>query len=102
MMKPFADIYARAQNRKGGEEALHALLPSTIKSPRALRETPSDRILSAMTLAIFQAGFSWKVVQAKWPGFEEAFWEFNIKRCAFMSPEDIESLCADARVIRNG
>lgn len=101
-MKPFADIYARAQHRKGGEEALQALLPSKIKTPPELRKTPSDRILSAMTLAIFQAGFSWKVVQTKWPGFEEAFWKFNIKRCAFMSPEDVESLCVDARVIRNG
>ena len=31
-----------------------------------------------MTRAIFQSGFSWKVIEAKWPGFEEAFDGFDV------------------------
>ena len=57
--------------------------------------------LSAMTNAVFKAGFYWKVIDAKWPGFEQAFWQFNVIRCMYMSPDDYESLCSDERIIRN-
>ena len=43
----------------------------------------------------------WRVIEQKWPGFEEAFWQFNINRCAYMSFEDIETLRKDERIIRN-
>ena len=100
-MQAFQQIYQRAAARKGGEEALHQLLPDDIKSPQQLADISDDRYLAGITKAIFKAGFVWKIVEHKWPGFEEAFWSFDVDRCAFMSPDDEDALCTDTRIIRN-
>lgn len=100
-MKPFNEIYQRAAQRKGGEENLARLLPTHIKSSAELAEIPDHRYLSEMTRAIFKAGFVWKVIDNKWPGFEEAFWNFDTGRCAGMSPDDEDALCRDVRIVRN-
>jgi 3-methyladenine DNA glycosylase Tag len=100
-MKDFEEIYERAAERKGGEEALKALLPDTIVETAVLKKLPEDRYLSAMSKAIFKAGFVWRVVDNKWPGFEDAFWQFNPWRCAYMSPEEHEAILANAAIIRN-
>lgn len=100
-MSDFNTIYQRAVERKGGEDALLALLPTDIKSSTELAEIPDHRYLSEMTKAIFKAGFVWKIIDNKWSGFEEAFWGFDIGRCSFMSPEDEDALCSDQRIIRN-
>ena len=100
-MQSFQQIYQRAAERKGGEEALRALLPDNIKSPQQLATLSDDRYLSEMTKAIFKSGFAWKVIDKKWPGFEEAFWGFDVGRCAFMSPDDEDALCSDTRIVRN-
>jgi len=99
-MQKFDLIFERAALRKGGESALMALLPE-VKIVQQLSNIPDDRFLSSMTNAIFKAGFYWKVIDAKWEGFEEAFWQFNVLRCMYMSPEDHEQLYSDERVIRN-
>lgn len=100
-MTAFETIYQRAAARKGGEEALRKLLPTGILSPRELAAIPDDRWLAGMTKAIFKAGFVWSVVENKWPGFEASFWGFDVDRCAYMSPDDEDALCADMRIIRN-
>ena len=100
-MRDFADIYAIAVERKGGKAAVESLLPAP-KSRRELAATPEDRWLSCMTRCIFQAGFNWKVVAAKWPDFETAFDGFDIHRCALYSDDDLARLASDARIIRNG
>jgi hypothetical protein len=41
------------------------------------------------------------VVEAKWPGFKEAFHGFDPRRVADLTPHDVERLAADARIIRN-
>ena len=60
------------------------------------------RWLSVMTKCIFQAGFSWKVIESKWDGFEAAFDGFDVGRCAFMNDEKFDSLLQDTRIVRNG
>jgi len=100
-MQSFDEIYQRAAERKGGGEALRQMLPDGIRGPAQLAKIGDDRYLAEMTRAIFKAGFVWKVIDNKWAGFEEAFWGFDIDRCACMSPEDEDALCADARIIRN-
>lgn len=100
-IKTFATIYDRAATRKGGEENLLSMLPSDIKAPKKLTEIGDDRYLSAITKAVFRAGFVWKVIENKWPGFEQAFWKFNVMRCAMMSPDDFDALCQDERIVRN-
>lgn len=54
-----------------------------------------------MTRAVFQSGISWRVVEAKWPGFREAFDGFDPETVAGYAGADVERLAADARIIRN-
>ncbi|MEM7091344.1 MAG: DNA-3-methyladenine glycosylase I, partial [Pseudomonadota bacterium] len=48
------------------------------------------------------AGFNWKVIQAKWDGFESAFDGFDIGRCAMMDDEKFDTLLQDPSIVRNG
>lgn len=57
--------------------------------------------LEMMAQAIFQAGFSWEVVRRKWPDFRKAFDGFDVDTVAAYSPDDLDRLVADKRVIRN-
>jgi 3-methyladenine DNA glycosylase Tag len=57
--------------------------------------------LEAMSRAIFTAGISWKVVEAKWDGIKDAFARFDVETVAAMTPADVDRLASDPRVIRN-
>lgn len=100
-MQSFDVIFKRACKRHGGENEVAAQL-SKPKSKAALKKIPDDRWLAGMTRAVFQAGFSWKVIDAKWPGFEEAFEGFDAPRVAFYADEELERLVSDKRIVRNG
>ena len=100
-MKPFADILAMAIDRKGGQAAVEDGLPE-IKSPAELAATPDHRILAEMTRSVFQSGFAWKVIEAKWDGFESAFHGFVPGRITAMSDEDVEVLLSNKAIVRNG
>src|SRR5260370_41926616 len=54
-----------------------------------------------MARVMFQTGISWRVVDAKWSGIQEAFRGFDPKRVARFRTADIDRLMGDARVIRN-
>ena len=100
-MEDFETIWRRAADRHGGEAALKKRL-TKVKSKRQLMAITDDRWLAEMTKRVFQAGFVWKVVEAKWPGFEEAFKGFEPRRVAAFSEDDIDALLKDTRIIRNG
>jgi len=100
-MKPFAEIRARAAQRKGGEAALAALL-GPLPDNAALAQVPDDRVLAAMAQRIFAAGFVWSVIESKWPGFEEAFLGFEPKRLVFQPDDFWHDLASDTRIVRNG
>jgi len=100
-IRAFEEIYAIAAARKGGDKALEGFLVRPLPA-RALREIPDHRWLSMMSKCIFQAGFSWQVIEAKWPAFEEAFDGFEVGRCVFLNDEDIERLLANKAIVRNG
>ena len=99
-MKSFEDIRARAAERKGGEDVLSTLLPPAPDNA-ALAAVPDHRILSTMANRVFSAGFVWRVIEQKWPGFEEAFLGFEPKRLLFQPDEFWEELAKDARIVRN-
>lgn len=102
-LTPFEKIIKLAEERKGGKVALEKLLASHKPlSAKQLAKIADDRYLSMMTRCIFQAGFNWKVVDNKWPGFEEAFHGFNPKGLAHMAPDTWDKYLDDKRVIRNG
>jgi 3-methyladenine DNA glycosylase Tag len=54
------------------------------------------------TNSIFCSGFNWRVVQAKWDGFEEVFEGFDLGRWIFSNDDDLGRLVSDTRIIRNG
>lgn len=103
-MRSFEDIEALAAEKKGGAKKLKALLAehNLPKSEAELTKTGDDRWLSMFTRCVFQAGFSWKVIDQKWPGFEEAFEGFDVARLAFLPDEAFEALLKDTRIVRNG
>ena len=57
--------------------------------------------LEVMTKAVFQSGISWAVIEAKWDGFREAFEGFDPDTVAGFTPEDVDRLVQDKRIVRN-
>ncbi|KAJ56401.1 3-methyladenine DNA glycosylase [Actibacterium mucosum KCTC 23349] len=100
-MRSFDQIYAIAAERHGGPEALEAML-SQPKTVEELSSIPDHRWLSAMARGVFQAGFSWKVIEAKWDGFEDAFEGFEPGRVLFMADEGIDRWLSNKAIVRNG
>lgn len=99
-MLDFAKIRARAATRKGGEEVLTSLL-GPLPDNGALANVSDDRILSTMAERVFAAGFVWRVIEQKWPGFEEAFLGFEPKRLLFQPDDFWYELASDKRIVRN-
>ena len=96
----FTQIRERAEQRKGGAAALKKILPQVL-SEKKIAELSDDRFLAAMTKCINQAGFSWKVIENKWPQFEEAFFKFDPAKLGLLSAEQWEAYTSDRRVVRN-
>lgn len=96
----YSQVYDIACQRKGGAKSLEALLPKTA-SKQHLRQLGSDRYLAEFTRKIFQSGFVWRVVDKKWPKFEEVFWEFDIDRLLMMPDDMLERKATDKGIIRN-
>ena len=57
--------------------------------------------LEHLTRSVFEAGISWRVVEAKWDGIREAFHGFDPTQVAAMPPTEIAAIENDSRVIRN-
>lgn len=100
-MRSIEDILAISAERKGGVDAVLGGIdpPCSVDEITAI---PDDRWLAGMTRAIFQAGFSWKVVERMWPGFETAFHGFDTGWCAHIEEERLDALVTDTSIVRNG
>ena len=96
----FEKIMARAAERKGGDAILQSLL-GPVPDNASLAGLPDDRALSLMAERIFSAGFVWRVIREKWPGFEEAFLGFEPKRLLFQPDDYWHDLASDKRIVRN-
>ena len=100
-MRSYQEIFDISAARKGGAEALEAMIDRPLPASELLK-IPEDRWLSQFTKSIFQAGFNWKVIEAKWDGFEEAFSGFDVNRVAFFNDEEFDALLSNKAVVRNG
>ncbi|WP_068547383.1 DNA-3-methyladenine glycosylase I [Thalassotalea crassostreae] len=103
-MEKISSIYQRALERKGGEQNLQPLLApyaSLANSNSELAMLGSDRYLAEFTKKVFQSGFVWRVVENKWPSFEEHFFDFNIEKILMMPEEMLERKAQDPKIIRN-
>jgi 3-methyladenine DNA glycosylase Tag len=99
-MEKFASIYQRAAKRKGGEKHLKQMLRKPLSSKQLLNVS-NDEWLEEFTRKIFQSGFYWSVIDKKWPGFRDVFWDFNIDKLLMMPPEMLEQKSSDERIVRN-
>lgn len=99
-MPGFDRIRARAAERKGGEAVLDSLLGQAPDNASVARLS-DDRILSTMAERVFAAGFVWRVVEEKWPGFEAAFLGFEPRRLLFQPDDFWDGLARDSRIVRN-
>ncbi len=106
----FKQLFQRAAERKGGKQALELLLGKKILGKKLLDDHAAeqsvallsdDRVLAAFTKQIFKSGFVWRVVENKWPDFEEHFFNFNIEKVLMMPEEMLERKAADPKIIRN-
>ncbi|MDH3235545.1 MAG: DNA-3-methyladenine glycosylase I [Alphaproteobacteria bacterium] len=100
-MKKFDDLLKIAAEKKGGVAEVEKLLPE-VKTSAQVAAVPDDRILAEMTRGIFQSGFAWKVIEAKWDGFEKAFKGFVPGKVTAFSDEDLEKLVQNKEIVRNG
>lgn len=99
-MEKFSNIYHRAAQRKCGEQMLLSLLNDPLPAVE-IANIADDLWLEEFTRKIFQSGFYWSVINNKWPGFREVFWDFNIDKLLMMPPEMLESKACDVRIVRN-
>lgn len=96
----FSRIYEYAIAQKGGEDALRAHLHPAAGAD-ALKKRSDDRYLSEVTRCVFKAGFVWRVIENKWPGFEAAFDGFVPIYWQQVPVEILEHLARDERIVRN-
>ncbi|TMM45283.1 DNA-3-methyladenine glycosylase I [Colwellia ponticola] len=106
----FKSLFQRAAERKGGTQRLELLLGKRILGKKLLDDNAAqqsiaklgdDRVLAAFTKQIFKSGFVWRVVENKWPDFEEHFFNFNVEKVLMMPEEMLERKAADPKIIRN-
>ena len=100
-MRKFEDILNLAAQHHGSAAQVLEIAQndSAVADPKSVSD---DRYLAEMAKAVFSAGFSWKVIRNKWPGFEAAFDGFQPNRVAFYADEELDRLLSDAAIVRNG
>ncbi|UVC10203.1 DNA-3-methyladenine glycosylase I [Rhizobium sp. TH2] len=99
-LKAFGEIRERAEARKG-----KAAIEERLKNYMGRFGDDvggDDRLLAEMAKYIFSSGISWKVVESKWPGIEDAFLGFD-PNLLNIQPDDFwHDLLGDKRIIRHG
>ncbi|GAB2877761.1 DNA-3-methyladenine glycosylase I [Microbulbifer echini] len=99
-MRNFLEIEAPVIDRFGGMSGLQAKLRKPLPSDQVLT-IPDNLWLSAASRAVFQAGFSWKVVEKKWPDIEKIFYGFDLSFCRYLSEEALDDLMRQEGMIKH-
>jgi len=69
--------------------------------PKQIRPKSLADYLDVMSRIGFEAGLSWRVVDAKWDNIRRAFRGFDPQRVARMTPRAVDKLLEDERLIRS-
>ncbi|MCL1042975.1 MULTISPECIES: DNA-3-methyladenine glycosylase I [Shewanella] len=96
----FDSLYQRACERKGGELGLAERLPEVITQSQIAQYSDAE-LLSELSKKVFQSGFVWRIVENKWPAYEEAFFGFEPHKILMLSPEQIQQRASDPSLIRH-
>lgn len=99
-MKSFESIYETALDRCGDIEAIEEALPQP-RTVKELKKLTDAFCLSNMSRRIFQAGLNRKIIDNKWPAFEEVFHQFDIDAVRMMSDEALAVLMDEKRIVRH-
>ncbi|WP_339339204.1 DNA-3-methyladenine glycosylase I [uncultured Oceanicoccus sp.] len=99
-MKDFDWIYQHVLQRLGSAKALEALLPTPATASQ-LRAKNDAFYLSTLCRRVFRAGLKHALVDSKWPAFEQALFQFNPRRVAMMSDEEMDALMGNTDIIRH-
>lgn len=75
-------------------------MPQGSPPPRA-RPKNLAGYLEALSRPVFQAGISWRVIEAKWDGIRGAFREFDPGKVAAFGPKQVDALLANEAVVRS-
>ena len=78
---------------------MEELLPR--KAPEKISPQSLSDYFEVLTKAVFKSGISWGVIEARWGGVSAAFAGFDPTRVAMFTPETVEGLMRDARMVRN-
>ena len=65
------------------------------------RVSDDDILFEVMSLQVFQAGLTWRMILNKRDGFRSAFGGWNIETVAGYGPAEVEALRNDSGIIRN-
>lgn len=90
----------------------HESAPDAAAAPDPMREwyintiwgrraASDDALFEVMSLQVFQAGLTWKMVLDKRDAFRRAFAGWSIDAVAALTPSDVERLRQDGAIIRN-
>ncbi len=60
-----------------------------------------DTLFEVMSLQVFQAGLTWRMILTKRDGFRSAFGNWNVKTVAGFGPAEVDALLNDPGIIRN-
>jgi 3-methyladenine DNA glycosylase Tag len=99
-MMSFQEIEDRACTRHGGYEQIAPKLIAPLGAEE-IAAIGDDRWLSAFSRIVFQTGFNWSVIDKKWPAFEEAFGQFNLRYCASLSDESLEEKMKAGNIVKH-
>ena len=72
-----------------------------MEPPTQITPTKLADYLEHLTKPVFEGGINWKIIENKWPGFQAAFQGFDPETVATLTPDDLDALSADTRIVRN-
>jgi 3-methyladenine DNA glycosylase Tag len=71
-----------------------------VQGPEKIAQLDESRFLAEMSRCLFQAGFVWRVIDRKWPGFEEVFHGFDVNIILGLQAGEWEQIGMDRRIVR--
>ena len=73
-----------------------------MEAPERITPSKLADYFEVLSKAVFESGMNWQVIANKWPGFRDAFHNFDPATVSAYTPDDVDRLIADARIVRNG
>lgn len=71
------------------------------KAPPKISPQSLSDYFEVLTKAVFKSGISWGVIESRWGGLRAAFEDFDPARVASFTPETLDELMRDARMVRS-